>query len=76
MRSPCAAMMKTARELLDYGVLPEGSRELAELRACANTCGCEEWQDCRHRTSDAWRQSNPDALPKPSPGEGVSAAVT
>jgi hypothetical protein len=75
MRSPCAAMMQTARELLDYGVLPEGSKELAELRGCANTCGCEEWQDCREQTAGAWRQTNPEALPAPVRREGVPAAT-
>lgn len=64
MRSPCAAILDTARDLLDHGVLPEGSKDLADLHGCANTCGCDDWQDCREQTAEAWRGENPDALPK------------
>lgn len=64
MRSPCAAIMETARDLLDHGVFPEGAEDLAELHKCAATCGCEEWQDCRDRTDDAWRKTTPAALPE------------
>lgn len=77
MRSPCAATLDTARDLLDHGVLPEGSKDLANLRDCANTCGCGDWQECRDQTDDAWRGTNPDALPKteaPVPAPGTSKA--
>lgn len=72
MRSPCAAIMETARELLDHGVFSEGSKELSDLRRCANTCGCEEWQDCREQTAGTWRRTNPEALPRPARGERAS----
>jgi len=64
MRSPCAAVLDTARDLLDHGILPEGSRGLAHLRDCANTCGCGDWQECREQTAGAWRSLNPDAVPR------------
>jgi hypothetical protein len=62
MRSPCAANLVTARDLLEHGMVGEGARKLVDLRRCAQDCGCTEWQYCTHRVEGAWLEA---ATPRP-----------
>jgi hypothetical protein len=54
MRMACAGALDTARELLEFGVLCEGARELVALRRCAVRCDCGDWEECRFRIEGAW----------------------
>lgn len=71
MKAPCRANLKTARELLEHGIVDEGAKGLVDLRRCAQKPGCEDWQSCSSTVEDAWRTSGaaplPDARPRPAP---------
>jgi hypothetical protein len=64
VRAPCKANLKTAKELLEFGVMDEGAKALIDLRHCAQTPGCEDWQNCSGTVDDAWRAAADPALPE------------
>jgi hypothetical protein len=78
VRAPCVAHLDTAKELLDFGVVDEAAKALADLRRCAQTPGCEDWQNCDRTAQDTWRAATPP-LPEAkaqeeSPGEADARA--
>jgi hypothetical protein len=70
MKAPCRANLTTARKLLEFGVIDEGAKELLDLRRCAETPGCDDWQNCSSTVESAWRTAGdrplPDAEPRPA----------
>ena len=59
MRAPCVAHLKTARKLLEFGVVGEAAEALVDLRRCAQTPGCEDWQDCDRTVGATWCAGEP-----------------
>ncbi|NJO36928.1 MAG: hypothetical protein HC871_03975 [Rhizobiales bacterium] len=55
MQANCLEMLKTAGELLTFGVLPEASRELVKLQACSRQAGCDHWHRCLKSVEDRWQ---------------------
>jgi hypothetical protein len=72
MRAPCVANLDTAKDLLEFGVVGEGARTLVDLRRCAHTPGCEDWQNCSCTVDEAWRAAA-EALPDARPRDEESA---
>lgn len=68
MRSPCAADLDMARELLEHGVVDEGARKLVDLQRCSRHCGCTDWQSCTHKVEGVWLET---AKPRPD-AEGLA----
>jgi hypothetical protein len=71
VRAPCLGNLDTAKELLEFGIIDEGARTLIDLRRCAQTPGCEDWQNCSSAIEGAWRAAEP--VPAGRPGHGESA---
>jgi hypothetical protein len=71
VKTPCAANLDTARDLVEHGVVGEGGKVLVDLRRCAADCGCDDWQQCDSTVQGAWHevthQPLPEAQPKPAP---------
>ncbi len=57
MNSRCQDVMKTARELIDHGVLAEGAEKLAELHGCGRKAGCDHWHRCIGLVEHQWQAS-------------------
>lgn len=55
MQADCANTLKTARDLLNHGVLSEGAEELVKLRACGRQAGCFHWHCCMRLVESEWR---------------------
>ena len=70
MKTPCAANLDTARDLVEHGVVGEGAKVLVDLRRCAADCGCDDWQQCDSTVQGAWHEGThqplPEARPKPA----------
>jgi hypothetical protein len=66
MQRACVGTLLTARELLEFGILGEGAKELLGLRRCAGRCGCGDWQECRLRIDDAWPADRRDRRTTPA----------
>lgn len=54
MQPLCTDRIRTARELLDYGVLTEGAEKLAELHDCGRRVGCDHWRRCTRTVERLW----------------------
>lgn len=57
MQPGCTEMMKTARELLEHGVLAEGAEKLSELHDCGRRVGCTHWNRCMLQVEGQWKPS-------------------
>jgi hypothetical protein len=57
MQPSCVDRMKTARELLEHGVLTEGAEQLLKLHGCGCRTGCEHWNRCINLVEGQWRIS-------------------
>lgn len=55
MNHPCENLMKTARDLLDHGVLREGAEALVRLHDCGRRAGCNHWHRCIGLIENQWR---------------------
>ncbi|MGH1483641.1 MAG: hypothetical protein ACRBM6_33960 [Geminicoccales bacterium] len=55
MHHPCEDLMKTARDLLDHGVLKEGAETLVQLHDCGRRAGCNHWRQCIRLIEDQWQ---------------------
>ena len=71
MRTPCAATLEVAKELLEFGVLSEGAQELVALHRCASAGGCEDWQACTCRIEQAWTAGASPAPPAAEVSRGA-----
>lgn len=74
MKPPCVANLKTARALLEHGVVGEGAETLVDLRRCAQEPGCEDWRNCSCQVEETWRVAAEPALPEARPHPKGSAA--
>jgi hypothetical protein len=70
VRAPCLGNLDTAKELLEFGILDEGARTLIDLRRCAQTPGCEDWQNCSFTVEQTWRAAEPLPARRPRQEEG------
>lgn len=68
MQPLCADVMKTARELLDHGILNEGAEKLLELRGCSCKAGCDDWHRCINLVENQWRLASVPTRQKPAAG--------
>ena len=59
MQRLCTEKMKTARDLLDYGVLFEGAKELADLRHCERRADCRYQDACLRQVEGQWPTLKP-----------------
>lgn len=66
MQPLCVNAIKTARELLDFGVLPEGAEKLVELRGCGRKAGCDHWHRCINLVESQWHLSSAHTGLKPA----------
>ena len=66
MRAPCVAILDTAKELLEFGVVNEAAQSLVDLRVCAQEPGCKDWRNCSCQIEAAWREGT-HATPEPNP---------
>lgn len=55
MQPQCTDRMKTARELLDYGLLREGAENLCKLHDCGRRFGCDHWHRCIRLVEREWQ---------------------
>ncbi|MEZ5935674.1 MAG: hypothetical protein R3F54_27950 [Alphaproteobacteria bacterium] len=55
MQPNCVEMLKTAGDLLNFGVLPEASEELVKLHACSRRAGCDHWDRCLKSVEGQWQ---------------------
>jgi hypothetical protein len=74
VRARCLGNLDTAKELLEFGIIGEGARTLIDLRRCAQTPGCEDWQNCSSTVQETWRVAEPVPAGRPrddqSPEQG------
>ncbi|MGI9507710.1 MAG: hypothetical protein ACR2RE_32115 [Geminicoccaceae bacterium] len=59
MQPLCTEKMKTARDLLDYGVLFEGAKELSGLRNCEHRADCRYQDACLRQVEGQWPALKP-----------------
>jgi hypothetical protein len=59
MQPLCTDKMKTARELLDFGVFGEGAESLVRLHDCARRAGCDRWHQCAGLIEGQWQSLKP-----------------
>lgn len=64
MQPLCVDVMRTARELMDYGVMPEGAEKLVELHTCSRKAGCDHWHQCQSLVERQWQGAGASADPK------------
>jgi hypothetical protein len=70
VKTPCAANLDTARDLVEHGVVGEGAKVLVDLRRCAADCGCDDWQQCDSTVQGAWHEGTHQPLPEARPRPG------
>lgn len=69
MKPLCEELTKTARDLLDHGVLLEGAEKLVQLRDCGRKAGCDHWHRCIGLTENQWQASTSSSSLKPATGQ-------
>jgi hypothetical protein len=75
VRAPCVANLKTAKELLEFGVTGEAAKALVDLRRCAQTPGCEDWQNCSSTIDEAWLAAA-EPLPEAKARDGAQGPAS
>ena len=55
MEPACADILKTARDLLDYGILQESAENFISLRGCGRQAGCAHRHLCIRLVESHWR---------------------
>jgi hypothetical protein len=70
VKTPCAANLDAARDLVEHGMVGEGAKAMIDLRRCAADCGCDDWRQCEGTVQGAWHEAThrplPEARPKPA----------
>ena len=66
MNHPCQDLMKTARDLLDHGVLPEGAETLSRLHDCGRKAGCGHWNSCIGQIESQWQAAASSSQRQPA----------
>ena len=70
VKTPCAANLDAARDLVEHGIVGEGAKVMVDLRRCAADCGCDDWQQCDGTVQGAWHEAAhrplPEARPRPA----------
>jgi hypothetical protein len=74
VRARCLGNLDTAKELLEFGIIGEGARTLIDLRRCAQTPGCEDWQNCSSTVQETWRAAEPVPAGRPRDDESPEQA--
>jgi hypothetical protein len=67
MKTPCAANLDAARDLVEHGIVGEGAKIMVDLRRCAADCGCDDWRQCDDTVQGAWHEAAPRPLPEARP---------